>query len=323
VTPVDVVVLSWNRAAATCAAIGSALAQEDVDVRVWVVDQGSTPEHLAAIAGYCAGRPAVELIELGRNVGVPAGRNIGSRRGTAPWVASIDNDAVFADGRCLRRMVDRFTADPGLGAVAFRADNFHTGELDLTSWAYPEPLVARADEAFPAARFVGVGHGIRRAAFTEAGGYDDRLFFCEEELDLSYKLIAAGYTILYDPAIRVLHKVDPEARVRWDDRRLFLQIRNAVYLQHRHHRRPLGTALVAGGWLARGVYNRAGRQAARGVAAAFRLLRDAREEIAATAPLDERARRYVAETDTSLRGGVLSRLRHDVLAPLPGLREGS
>lgn len=317
---VDVVVLSWNRAEATCEAIGSALAQEGVDVRVWVVDQGSTPSALATVSEFCASRDRVELVALGRNVGVPGGRNIGTRPGTAPWTASIDNDAVFADPGCLRRMVERFEADPRLGAVALRADNHTTGALDLTSWAYPRTLADRAGSAFYAARFVGVGHGIRRAAFEEVGGYDERLFFCEEELDLSYKLIAAGYRILYDPGIRVLHKVDPEARVRWDERRLFLQVRNAVYLQHRHHRRPLATALVAGGWVVRGLYNRAGRQALRGVAAAAGLLAESRRELAATPPLGEEARRYIAETDTLLRGGALSRLRHDVLAPLPGLR---
>ncbi len=317
---VDVVVLSWNRAEATCEAISSALAQEGVDVSVWVVDQGSNPSDLATVSEFCAGRDRVELIALGRNVGVPGGRNIGIRRGSAPWTASLDNDAAFADPGCLRRMVERFEADPLLGAVAFRADNYTTGALDLTSWAYPRPLVDRADTPFYAARFVGVGHGIRRVAFEEVGGYDDRLFFCEEELDLSYKLIAAGYRILYDPEIVVLHKVDPEARVRWDERRLFLQVRNAVYLQHRHHRRPLATAAVAGGWVARGIYNRAGGQALRGVAAAARLLAESRRELATAPPLSEEARRYIVETDTRLRGGALTRLRHDVLAPLPGLR---
>lgn len=310
---VDVVILSWNRSEDTLDALRSAIGQKAVDVRVYVVDQGSSPEQLDELRAWADPHPAVELTELGRNVGVPAGRNIGIRQGSAPVVVSLDNDAVFGDLHALARSVERFT-DPGLGAVAFRADNYFTGEIDETSWVYPSALRG-LDEAALVTRFVGVGHAIRRDAFDRVGGYDDWLFFCEEELDLSWKMIGAGYQILYDPSIVVRHKVSPEARVRWEGTRVYYQTRNSVLIHHRHLRRLPTTFLVAGGWLAKAAYNREGAQAWRGIRDAVRTWRRSEGE---ADPLGAEARRYLREHDTSLRDPVLARIRNEVLATLPG-----
>lgn len=313
---VDVVLLSWNRLDDTLAAVDSVLTQQIDSLALWVVDQGSSPEQVAALGRLSGDHPEVNLIELPRNVGVPAGRNIGINSGTAEFVVCLDNDAVFDTPHALSSAVDRLASDPGLGAVAFRALEYSTRELDLGSWAYPR-VHMRASDPVPVTRFVGVGHALRRAAFIDAGGYDEELFFCEEELDLSYRMIDCGYRILYDPSIVVLHKGSAEERIDWDRGRVYHQARNAVVVQHRHHRRFSTTALVASGWLLRALYNRQGRQAMHGVRDAIRLLRDEGQ----TASLSTEARRYVWEHDTRLRGSLLSRLRHDVLTALPTREE--
>jgi GT2 family glycosyltransferase len=228
---VDVVILSWNRPDDTFAAIDSALEQIGVRIRLWVVDQGSEQAQVAALRRLARQDDRVELVELGRNVGVPAGRNAGIRRGSAAWIVSLDNDAVLASPRTVAGAVGRLASSPAVGAVAFRADDHAGGGLDPTSWAYPAALTHQS-EPVPVTRFVGVGHAVRRAAFQVVGGYDEGLFFCEEELDLSYRLIAHGYRIVYDPAVVVRHKVSPEERVGWDGRRLFYQVRNAVLVPH-------------------------------------------------------------------------------------------
>jgi GT2 family glycosyltransferase len=309
---VDLVLLSWNRLDDTLAAVDSVLTQEIDSLALWIVDQGSEPEQVEALRGLADDHPEVELVELADNVGVPAGRNIGINAGSAEFVVCLDNDAVFDTPHALSKAVNRLASDHRLGAVAFRALDHSTRELDLGSWAYPRTHM-KASEPVPVSRFVGVGHALRRAAFSDAGGYDDRLFFCEEELDLSYRMIDRGYRIVYDPSIVVLHKRSPEERIEWDRGRVYHQVRNAVLVQHRHHRRPIATALVAAGWLLRALYNHQGRQAIRGVMDAIRQLRDEPD----TRVLGEDARRYLWQHDTRLRGSLLKRLRNDVFAALP------
>ncbi len=310
---VDVVVLSWERRDDTLETLRSVLSQEEVSVTLWVVDQGSSPDQVAELRSLANGHSNVRLVEVGSNIGVPAGRNLGMGRGRAEWVVCLDNDAVFASSLALSRAAEQLTSSSRVGAVAFRAEEYLSGDVDPTTWVYP-PQLAHHDETVPVSRFVGVGHALRRAAFEAAGGYDERLFFCEEELDLSYKLIGLGYHILYDPGIVVRHKVSPEVRMRWDDGRTYYQTRNAVLVHHRHHRTLPGTLSRAGGWLVRAGFNRELGQAVRGIRDAARLWRAGGDE---WPPLGREARRYIDEHDTRHRGSWLRRLRREVLVGLP------
>lgn len=230
---VDVVLLSWNRADDTIAAIRSVLDQRDVESRVWIVDQGSEPEQIAQLDRFVSGLSRVRLHRLPRNLGVPAGRNLASAMGRAPVIVAIDNDAEFADPYCLKRTLARFQADPALGALAFRIVNYFTGALDVTSWNFPHDPALFGETEFEATRFVGAGHALRRAAFEAAGRYDESLYFMEEEKDLAYRFIERQYRIRYDPSVVVLHKISPEKRVTWDGGRFFYLCRNVIYSDYK------------------------------------------------------------------------------------------
>lgn len=252
---IDVIILSWNRTADTIIAIESALAQREIGVRVQVVDQGSAPENLDRLRRFVVDHPEVELRELHRNVGVASGRNIATRMGRAPYVVALDNDAVFATPTTLADTARVLDADPVLGAVAFRILNYFTGRDDEMCWDYPEALRSEADREFFVTRFIGAGHAMRREAFEAAGGYDDALFFAGEERDISYRILNRGYHIRYVPSLAVLHKVDPEARVRWDSGRYYYSLRNALYIEYKFGRPWWRLARNAAGGIAKGTYN--------------------------------------------------------------------
>ncbi len=230
---VDFIILSWDRADETIAAIDSARSQTGVAGSVIVVDQGSDPGNLARVRAYAAGADDVSLVELGRNLGVAAGRNVATRLGRAPFVVAIDNDAEFADERCALRAIRLLESDPTLAVIAFRILNYDTCEDEDSSWGYPSGLWELRGNSFFTSRFVGAGHAIRRSAFESVGGYDDDLFFACEEIDLGLRLINAGYRIKYDASIRVLHKVSPEARLKWGTGRFYYSVRNRLYIHYK------------------------------------------------------------------------------------------
>lgn len=263
---IDVIILSWNRIDDTIVAIESALAQQDVRARVQVVDQGSAPKHLARLRELASRHPDVELRELGRNVGVAAGRNIATRMGGAPYVVALDNDAVFARPDTLAETARRLDAEPRLGAIAFRIRNYFTDRDDEMCWDYPEALRAQADHEFFVTRFVGAGHAMRREAFEAAEGYDDSLFFGGEERDISYRMLNRGYLIRYIPSLAVRHKVDPEARVRWDAGRYYYAVRNSLYIEYKFGTPWRRIARMAAGAVAKGAYNGLLGQSLRAVA---------------------------------------------------------
>lgn len=78
----DVVILSLDRAEDTAAAIHSALAQTGVTRHVFVVDQGSRPENLEALAAAIEGFRDVSLVALGCNYGVAGGATAAPRSAT-------------------------------------------------------------------------------------------------------------------------------------------------------------------------------------------------------------------------------------------------
>jgi GT2 family glycosyltransferase len=264
----DVIILSWNRPDDTIAAIASALEQDGVERRVLVVDQGSEPANYARVERFAAAHGDVELQRLADNAGVAGGRNIAAAMGSGRYIVALDSDAVFADRGCLARAVAYLDANPQLCAVGFRIVNFFTGENDNTSWDYPgrDP-----DEGFAATRFIGAGHAIRRSAFEAAGGYDARLFFCSEEVDLCYRMLNMGGRIEYLPDITVFHKVSPDQRVFWERGRYYYTVRNALYTGYKFGTPVPRLAVGALAFLVKGAYNRIPGSALRGLGAAIRL----------------------------------------------------
>ena len=265
----DIIILSWNRVEETIAAIQSAVAQVDVDKRVLIVDQGSTPTNLALLKEYVERVDGVELKCLERNVGVPAGRNIASAMGTARYIVALDSDAVFADEDTVARAVAHMDAHPELCAIGFQIANYFDGTNDYTSWDYP--MERDPHERFRTTRFIGAGHAIRRTTFEAVGGYDETLFFFGEETDLCYRMLNTGKRIEYYPGAKVLHKISPEHRVSWDNGRFFYTVRNTLYTQYKF-RTPLPRrVLAAAAFLVRGFSNSVLKDAARGVFASFTL----------------------------------------------------
>jgi GT2 family glycosyltransferase len=309
----DVVILALDRADETVAAIRSALSQTGVSRFVIVVDQGSRPETLERLAAEVRGRNDATLIALKHNLGVPGGRNLGAALGHGRIIAGLDNDAEFDAPDTLARMAGAFGADPALAALGCRIVVDATGEDDLSSWGYPAALLSKSGETFEAATFVGAGHAIRRAAWDDAGGYDARLFFCWEEYDFCLRAIARFWRIRYRGDIVIRHKVSPERRVTWSGDRWFHFVRNRIYIGRKSGESWLALAPRMAGYCVKAARNGCLRDTPRAVWAAFTLARGVEH-----CPLHPVARDYLYRTDTVWRGSLLTRLRREVLAALPG-----
>ena len=313
---VDVIILSWNRTPDTLAAIASAAEQKEVDQRILVVDQGSEQKNVAQIQAAVNALPNARLLRLGRNVGVPGGRNLAAAMGDAPVIVALDSDAVFADPLVLSRAAQMLEVRPSLCAIAFAIINYFTRETDWSSWDYPNHC--SPDREFLATRFVGAGHAIRRRTFEAVGAYDERQMFCGEELDLCYRMLNTGQRIAYLPTLAVLHKVALEQRMFWEDGRYFQTVRNALYSAYKFHNGWGRIAVAAGPFLLRGVRNGLGWQAVRGMLASLPLCLAWKREPGSKASylLSPETWRYIRECEPSRTDPLLAKLRRQ-LSPLP------
>ncbi len=316
---IDIILLSWNRSKMTLETVHNLLEQEGINLKIWIVDQGSREEELQLLKESTKQYPNVHIAEMGKNTGVPGGRNIGTRLGNAEYTVSIDNDAIFESSDALKRVVEIFEQEPKIAVVSFRIKNFYTGQDDELSWVYPKKLKASRDKSFLTTRFVGCGHAIRRQVFEQAGGYDDDLFFFWEEVDFSYRVINLGYQLVYAPEISVLHKVAPEARVRWEEQRFYFLVRNAIYINLKYNQDFFKVLVIAFGYTVKGFYNFLPLQTLRGVIDGIWMYKKLQlKPIGSSLELTESARNYLWEHEIRYRGNLLNRLKTEVFVGLPG-----
>jgi GT2 family glycosyltransferase len=305
---VDVIILSWNRPDDVVAAIESTLEQTGVIRRIFIVDQRSEPQNVERLDRFIHGNPDIELKKLNYNSGVAGGRNIATAMGKGRYVVALDSDAVFADATALARAVEHLDAHPNLAAIGFRIENYFTGENDALSWDYPGRHPA---ERFFTTRFIGAGHAIRRAVFEAAGGYDARLFFCQEELDLCYRMLNLGCRIEYFPDVKVRHKVSPDQRVAWERGRYFFTVRNALYTSYKFGVPLPRLGVGAMAFLARGAFNGVAGSALRGLGAAIGLCvayaRSADDK--SLCRLSDETRHYIAECEPWRRDALATKIR--------------
>ena len=308
----DVVILALDRIAETEAAIASVLTQDGVARHLFVVDQGSHPETLGRLACAIAGRDDATLVSLGANRGVPAGRNAGSALGRGRVIVGLDNDAVFAERTTLARAVAALDEAPDVGAIGFRILEAATGYDDRSSWGYPLALLPRAGAAFDTVTFVGAGHAIRRAAWEQAGGYDERLFFCWEEYDFCLRAIERGWRVRYRGDIVVHHKVSAERRVGWSDERWFRFVRNRLYIERKWGASLLSLSPRIVGYIIKGLRNGHSVSTLRAIVGATMLPLNFVPHLPSIT-----TRTYMWRNDRVYRGSVLRRFRQDVLGSLP------
>ncbi len=107
---VTVLVLSWNQAVRTRAALASLREHVRIPVRVVVIDNNSAPAERQAVRGSCQSYGA-ELVELERNLGCGGGRQLGVERAATEYVMFLDNDAEVFPGT-VEHLVHALDGDP-------------------------------------------------------------------------------------------------------------------------------------------------------------------------------------------------------------------
>ena len=227
---VDIVIVSYNVAdylhQALLAAEAAAVHYGRALVTIWVVDNASADDSVARVR---TAFPSVRLIANTENVGFARANNQAIALGQGDYILLLNPDTVMADD-ALARLVTYAEAHPQLGAVGPRLIDGQGRFLPESKRALPTPWVAfyklsGLSAAFPehptfgqyhtrhladdAAQQVEVLSGscqlIRRVAYGQVGGLDNRYFMFGEDVDLSYRLLQAGWQNAYLPTAVVLH----------------------------------------------------------------------------------------------------------------------
>lgn len=224
---VSIIIVNWNRWDHVERTLGHLLSVLGDDIEIVVVDNGSTDgsaQNLAAL-------DFIRHVALESNVGPARARNIGVEQSNGKYVLFLDSDAMISRV-ALKRLIARMESDPTIGVAGCRILNPWTRELD--QWLYQYPSRTHEHCAFDTYSFSAAGAIVRRQALRDAGLFWEELFIYNEEVDLSIRVLRAGYRVIYEPAARVFHSASRAGRQSASSYWRF-QVRNWIWICYRYY----------------------------------------------------------------------------------------
>ncbi len=209
-----IIVPTYNSAGTLAPLLESLSRQTCTDFEAIVVDDASTDETPHMVQRY-----PVRYERLSENRGPAHARNVGVQHTAAPWLVFTDADTEWLPDT-LAQLDAVLRARPDLDALvgSYAGRPANAGfvprykalwEFCVMDLRYPQ----RPDEAFPMNSWAPRPGAIRRSAFTEVGGFDVRFTGADlEDMELGYRLHAAGHAIGFAPHVRIRHHYPPTAR---------------------------------------------------------------------------------------------------------------
>ena len=177
---VSVVIPTYNRAGTVAAAIESALAQRDPPDEIIVVDDGSTDETAAVLAGF--GGQIIALPQA--NAGVSGARNAGIARAKGDWVAFLDSDDVWEPERIAILRRDAAGSDAGVHVanVAITSPRYRHTMFALTGFHFADDRTRTYESGLQALLHYPFTSGVavRRGWIERSGGFDPALSIFED-----------------------------------------------------------------------------------------------------------------------------------------------
>jgi GT2 family glycosyltransferase len=170
-----------------------------------VVVDGSSDGTAEALRGLEVSFPLAVLEQ--ENAGAAQARNAGVEAATGELLLMLDDDMV-ADPSMLSEhdRSHRAGADIVLGDMPLHPDSPH----NMLSWGVGEWARGRRERLCEPGAEIGIGDlltgqlSISRAAYDRVGGFDPSFtregMFGGEDLDFGYRLVRAGYAIVFNPA---------------------------------------------------------------------------------------------------------------------------
>ncbi|MBN1577199.1 MAG: methyltransferase domain-containing protein [Chitinispirillaceae bacterium] len=228
VPSIDIVIPTYRRSALLQPLIDDLVEQCTGNDRVFVVWQGNEQPSVNDGA-------RVHLLQR-KKPNLPAARNAGLAAGGNPIVLYLDDDCIVQGG-----LLDAHRscyADPRTGAVGGYVDDpLFPPEADQPSWF--DITTGELRQYFacahsgPAISVMGANMSFRRNALESIGGFDPqyRHNAIFEEIDASFRVQKAGYSVYYCVLAHVKHRRTPEGGCRSDNggSYLFHTFANAAY----------------------------------------------------------------------------------------------
>ena len=241
----SVLIPAYNEANVIAISVTAALAVDYPELEVLVLDDGSTDDTEANALAAAGGDPRCRVLRDPVNRGKADRLNAGFRQARHELVATVDAD-THLHPQALKLLVTRMSRSPMVAAVAGAPHVTNRGRLILAMQVLEAAAIIgliRRTQSLTGR--VGVVAGVlglfRRDRVLAVGGYDPRM--ATEDIDLTWRLVLAGWETVYEPHALVGMQVPSTLRALWAQRKRWargqgevLHVHFAQVIRWRNHR---------------------------------------------------------------------------------------
>lgn len=213
------VVTHWNAYDDTAACLRCVLASDYANLATVVVDNGSTDGSAEKIK---AEFPTVSMVHTGNNGSIIEAYNTGMRFGLerdAEHILMLNNDIEFLPNM-VSILTNAVTNDPTIGCTIPKIFYYQPSELLWFAGGYCTKLIFSVHTTgegepdgpqYSEEKDVDIAYAcgmlITRTALEEVGLFDPRFYLYYDDVDISLRILQAGYRIRYLPDAVMWHKV--------------------------------------------------------------------------------------------------------------------
>ena len=221
----DIVIVTFNskRWLDDCVASLAHSACDLQAVTLTFVDNASsdgTPEHLKTLQEqYCGVFGDFRIAENEKNLGFGGGNNAGAKLGNGDLIFCVNADTTVYPDTIPQVLADIEQSAPTVGL------------WELRQFPYEHPKLYNP-LTFETTWSSGACFVIRRSLWEQIGGFDEEIFLYCEDVDLSWRVRAEGYTLRYVPKAVVNHYCYKTAGEIKPNQYVYSLVNN-VYLRHK------------------------------------------------------------------------------------------
>lgn len=230
---VSIILLNWNGIEDTKICLDHIKHQTYRNFETIVVDNGSTDDSLH----HLRKEKNIILVENKINRGFTGGHIDGLKYANGEFILILNNDAVMKPDlieKAMQSFDDEKVAVVGGRAYFWNKDNKLLDETNLFySYQFINPISAEAifyQKDYGVSEEVNNVSGscavIRRSVIEKLGYLDDRFFAYYEEADLFARYKRAGHKIIYNPQVRIWHKVGASSNKQSSSFMYYMLFRN-------------------------------------------------------------------------------------------------
>jgi GT2 family glycosyltransferase len=209
---VDAVVLAWQAEPYLRPSVEALLASTDVNVHVYLVDNGCTTDDVALLSRL----DGVTLITPTANLGFSGGCNVGADAGEAPYLALINQDLVVQPGTLARLVRELDDERVGIAAAAVHlADEPHLlnssgNAIHVLGLSWVGGLGESDERTQPTnvAGAMGACVVMRRDHWRRIGGFYEKYFAYHEDAEISLRTHMMGLRVHNVPDAVALHRYE-------------------------------------------------------------------------------------------------------------------